>query len=53
MGLASKKDEEVNDIRQSVASSEINFEKLRDQAKHNSSLKLKVESLREQASINM
>ena len=52
MGL-SKRDEEEAALRQSTVSSEINYEKLRDQAKQNSYLKSKVDSLREQASINM
>ena len=52
MGL-SRRDEESEKIRQSIASSEINYDQLRDQAKQNSHLKLKVDSLREQATINM
>mmetsp|Transcript_30978 Transcript_30978/g.41085 ORF Transcript_30978/g.41085 Transcript_30978/m.41085 type:complete len:121 (+) Transcript_30978:1505-1867(+) len=50
MGLSCRGEDPV---RQSVASSDINYDQLRDQLKQNNALKGKVDFLREQASINM
>lgn len=50
MGLTRPEDDQSY---QSVGGSEVGYDQLRDQKKQNQSLRLKVDLLREQASINM